>query len=225
VLLRVEYLEQGRGRVAAPLGEVGLYIGGLGFVSGGARDTAAPGAVPPQLTQWYFDDSPVILDDRRYLGKLTAAGGPLAFVEVPGLARVEWALAPFPSAVNGGRLAAGRLTLTRGGDAPDAGMTIDIYQVRNGTAGTVTGAAGGRGHSGPETLTGGPYPVWVRWMPPSLSVEAAARLVDETNRRLSDGSAGAIPADAATLQAIENEIRAGRLPVLQGGVAPLPGVN
>ena len=103
-----------------------------------------------ELDHWYFDQSIVIHNDRPYLGKLSAHGGPLLRLDIPAVAHIELALQPFRQASPQGVLQEGHLTINDG----DAN-TIEIHNVKNGKR--------------PIILPDGPYQVWVRWSAPPLS--------------------------------------------------------
>ncbi len=98
------------------------------------------------FTRWTFDGSIVIFNDTVYAGRMHVAGGPKAFVEYPGVAKVEFALRPFRGAKPIGTLIDGRLHIQT-----DDWQNVEIFDVKNGY------------HS--LTLPGGPYQVWARWTP------------------------------------------------------------
>ena len=98
------------------------------------------------FTRWSFDGCIVIFNDTVYAGRMHVAGGPKAFVEYPGIARVEFALQPFRGAKPIGTLMDGRVHIQT-----DDWQSLEITDVKNGY------------HS--LTLPGGPYQVWARWTP------------------------------------------------------------
>ena len=177
---------------------------------GPALRQAAPFAVPPTqvktqaalgLHLWHFDQSIMIQNDTRYLGKVTLSGGELVTIDITTLARLELALASFRDARPLGRLQDGVIRITG-----DRDNVIEIFNVRNGKH--------------PAVLPGGPYAVWVRWSDPSLSLADAARRVLETRRRRLDPNEtqDALP----TLEAIKDEISLGRTPVMSFAIGRIP---
>jgi hypothetical protein len=98
------------------------------------------------FTKWGFHGSIVVFNDSVYAGRMQVAGGPKAFVEYPGIARVEFALKPFRGAKPIGTLMNGRLHIQT-----DDWQSLEIFDVKNGY------------HN--VTLPGGPYQVWARWTP------------------------------------------------------------
>jgi hypothetical protein len=104
------------------------------------------------LDQFSLQDSIVILNDEKYLGKLGVAGGKLAWFEVPGLGKVEFSLIQFREAKAIGSLDNGQIKIQL-----NATTGIDIYNVRNGAT--------------PNTLEGGPYQIWVRWTPSTKTIQ------------------------------------------------------
>lgn len=119
------------------------------------------------LDSMNFAGSAVIVDSWRYAGKIHAGGTTWAFVNIPGYARIDFALQPFRDAQSLGSLQDGTLTIRKPGGTPQEGVVIDNVQI-------------GRP---PMTLPGGPYEVWARWSPAPKTVmdaleEAAAFDVD-----------------------------------------------
>ena len=111
------------------------------------------------VTNWVFNGSSVIVDGWRYAGKMNMAGGKKAFVDVAGLARVEFCLEPFRGAEPTGVLQNGTVTLTQEAEGVRQ-HTIEIHDVRTGR---------------PERIELGsrPWRVWARWTPPSRSLHDA----------------------------------------------------
>ena len=105
-----------------------------------------------RLDAWSFSSSPVILNDQEYLGRIGMSFGNFAYIDVAGLARVEFSLLRLKDAQPWGVLENGTLLITH-----EDGTTIEIGDVKNGTPQVV--------------LQGGPYQVWVRWKESSLSAE------------------------------------------------------
>ena len=104
------------------------------------------------LEHWHFQGSHVILNDQDYLGQLNMGSSPIAWIDVPGLAKVEFSLLPLTEANPEGVLENGTVRISHKNEC-----RIRVTNVRNGTPS--------------EVLQGGPYRVWVRWLDPSQTVE------------------------------------------------------
>ena len=104
-----------------------------------------------RLEYWSFPSSPVIVNDQDYIGRLAMSMGPLAFCDIPGLAKIEFSLLHLRNAEALGTLEKGVINIAHDG------TTMRISDVKNGV--------------NAEMLTGGPYRVWVRWNKPTESVE------------------------------------------------------
>lgn len=111
------------------------------------------------LEHWAFPGSPVIVNDQNYIGELNMSGSPIAFIKQPGFADIEFSLLHLKGAKPIGVLQSGTLNITR----PD-GTTVRISNVTNGSS---------------MTLPGGPYVVWVKWMPPSKSLDEVRKSLKE----------------------------------------------
>lgn len=144
-----------------------------------------------KLEAWYLRDSAVILDDMIYLGKITAAGERLAFFDVAGVGKIEFALIRFEGSKPLGELKDRTLRITG-----EDGTVIDVYNVLN-------------GHE-PMELPGGPYRVWVRWSDPTIAAEDAAQATQESlldlEKRLAEGS---LEVDAASLSRLRRRVEQG----------------
>ena len=110
-----------------------------------------------QLEAFDFTRSPVILNDEHYVGQLGMSGGTLSGIEIAGVASIEFSLFQLKDAKPLGTLKDGALFIKNGE------QTVLIAGVQNGAQ--------------PQTLTGGPYKVWVRWKAPSL-------LLSETQKKI-----------------------------------------
>src|SRR5690606_14329150 len=64
------------------------------------------------LHNWRFPDSPILVNDALYVGRLASAQSPVAFVDISGVARVEFSLYPLAGAKPWGVLKQGVITLT-----------------------------------------------------------------------------------------------------------------
>ncbi len=105
-----------------------------------------------RLELFYFSSGPVIVNDERYVGRMGAGGGELAWLELPGIGQVEFSLKRFRGAEALGALYEGTI-----GIKLEDGQRIQIDGVTNGV------------HN--QVIPGGPYTVWVRWTPSELSFE------------------------------------------------------
>ncbi len=105
-----------------------------------------------RFEQWSFRDSQIILNDQEYLGQINLHASSIAWIDIPGLAKVEFSLLPLTEAAKEGVLNNGTICITHNNET-----RIRITNVRNGVE--------------PKVLHGGPYYVWVRWMEPSQTVE------------------------------------------------------
>jgi hypothetical protein len=94
-------------------------------------DLGAGSGVDPSLTRWSFHESPVILDDRHYVGRIVElSGDSIAWLEVPGEIYLRLSLRPFEGATPTGLLRGGRIEI----DGPD-GRSLEIFQVGVGESG------------------------------------------------------------------------------------------
>jgi len=152
-----------------------------------------------RLESFGFPSSPIILNDHDYLGRLSMSSSPLAWCDIPGLAKIEFSLLPLKDSKPLGTLKQGLLRIVHEEN------TIEISGVRNGTQ--------------QETLSGGPYKVWVRWLPPSQTVEEhrekAKKHFAELRRRVQDGE---IELPPGTLERLEKTYAAGGRIGLNSGV-------
>ncbi len=95
-----------------------------------------------QAEQFYLAESPVILNDDRYLGKITLSGGEILILKIPHVGIMECSLVPFGDAEIKGTLDDGVMHLET-----FYGVTVDVYDVCT----MLTR----------QPLEGGPYQVWV----------------------------------------------------------------
>jgi hypothetical protein len=110
----------------------------------------SPKPKPLQLTGELLDlwrlsflGSRIILNDEKYLGIFEASGGELAFLQIPGIGKVEFSLKPFKNAEVLGQLDDSTIRI----ETPE-GSKLEITNV---TCGQFT-----------NPLPGGPYMVWTR---------------------------------------------------------------
>jgi len=153
------------------------------------------------LNDWHFQDSAVILNDQEYLGTLSLGGGEVAWIDVPGLAKVEFSLLPFKGAKSEGVLKGGTVRLER-----SDGTQLRITNVRNGFT--------------PTPLPGGPFQVWVRWSNPSESIEeyrdSLKRHIQELRERSKRGD---VELSKQTLERLEKATVSGGAIRIEGGVS------
>ncbi len=120
-----------------------------------------------RLHNWRFPNSPILVNDALYVGRISSSSSPVAFVDISGVAYVEFSLYELTDAKPWGILNNGIVTLTH----PDNHTEIRISDVRN-------------GGPHPVDLPGGPYRVWVRWSDPTYTVEQHRQMLVELRERL-----------------------------------------
>ena len=123
-------------------------------------ETSLPSAFDPialRLDYWNFENSPVIIDDQTYAGRVGMSGGEVIGLNISGIADVEFSMFPMTDAEPIGIVQDGTLTIDKEGE-----HTLSIVGVRHGTT---------------PVLLPGPYLVWVRWKEPSMSTEEAKTAV------------------------------------------------
>jgi hypothetical protein len=153
-----------------------------------------------RLENWSFPSSPVIVNDQDYIGRLSMSNGPLAFCDIPGLAKIEFSLLHLKNALPIGSLENGVIDI-----AHESGTTMRISDVRNGI--------------NEELLTGGPYRVWVRWNKPSQSVEeyreALKQHIASLKERVKNGELSPPP---GSLERLEKMGQSDRIVLYENGV-------
>jgi hypothetical protein len=153
-----------------------------------------------RLESWSFPASPVILNDRDYIGEMGMTGGSLAWCDIPGLARIEFSLLHLKDALPIGTLSNGVLTITH-----ESGNTLRISNVMNGTL--------------EAALQGGPYIVWVRWNKPSMSVpEFQAAMKAQLTMVKEKVKNGDMTLPPGSLERLEKMCESGRFGLLSAGV-------
>ena len=105
-----------------------------------------------EFNKWVFQGSIVVVNDRLYAGKISAAGGYKAFVDIAEVGKFEFAMQPFRDAKLLGTLKDGQIHIEG-----EEGTTVEIYDVKNGMYAT--------------QLPGGPYAIWVRQRPSTMTAE------------------------------------------------------
>jgi hypothetical protein len=123
-----------------------------------------------QLQNWRFPDSPILVNDAIYVGRISCAQSPVAMVDISGVALVEFSLYELTNSKPWGDLNHGIVTLTN----PEDHTTIQISNVSNGGPAAVE-------------LPGGPYRVWVRWSKPTYTVEQYRQVLEELRKKILDG--------------------------------------
>ncbi len=151
------------------------------------------------LEYWVFPSSPVILNDQNYLGRLAMSSGPIAWCDIPGLAKVEFSLMQLKDATASGTLEDGVINISHDG------TTLRISDVKNGR--------------NSDVLSGGPYRVWVRWTKPTQSVEEYRESLKQhlasLKKRIGSGD---LSLPAGTLERIEQMNNSGRIGMIGSGV-------
>jgi len=99
-----------------------------------------------------FRHSRIVLNDKQYIGRMSASDAEVFSIEICDIASLEFSLHPLKNAEPWGRLQNGQITLNH----PD-GTSIEIGNATNG--------------EGDQLIEGGPYTVWVRWGEPHQSVD------------------------------------------------------
>jgi len=143
-----------------------------------------------RLESWHFQGSPVVVNDQDYMGEMNMAGGPFAYCDIPGLAKIEFSLLPLKNGTPIGTLSDGVLRITH-----ECGTTLKISNVMN-----------GRG-----VLDGGPYQVWVRWKKPTQSMEefqeSIKQRIETIKERIKNGDDSLQP---GSLERLEKMLASGR---------------
>jgi hypothetical protein len=149
---------------------------------------------------WSFPSSPVIVNDQDYIGRLAMSSGPLAWCDIPGLAKIEFSLLHLKDASALGSLENGVINI-----AHENGTTLRISDVKNGV--------------NAEVLTGGPYRVWVRWNKPTQSVEEYRKSLKQHIASLKERvKNGDLSLPAGSLQRLEKMSESGRIGLTENGV-------
>jgi hypothetical protein len=123
-----------------------------------------------QLENWRFPDSPILVNDAIYVGRISCAQSPVAFVDISGIAQVEFSLYELSNSKPWGELNHGVVTITN----PEDHTTIQINNVSNGGPAAVE-------------LPGGPYRVWVRWSKPTYTVEEFREVLVNQRKKILNG--------------------------------------
>jgi hypothetical protein len=131
------------------------------------------------------------------------SGGPLAFCDIPGLARIEFSLLHLKDAEALGTLEDGVVNIIHQETA------IRISDVRNGTNGQV--------------LAGGPYRVWVRWNRPTKTIEEYRESLKHQIASLKERvQHGELTPPPGSLKRLEQLSAAARVVGMVYGIGPVP---
>jgi len=122
-----------------------------------------------KLHNWRFPNSPVLVDDAIYVGRLGFAQSPIAFIDISDVARVEFSLHKLSDSEPWGVLDQGVITL----ENPETDTQIQISNVKNGDLAV--------------ELPDGPYRVWVRWSSPTHTAEEHWEQLVKTRERIERG--------------------------------------
>lgn len=152
-----------------------------------------------QLEYWRFTSSPVILNDQDYIGRLAMSSNPIAWCDIPGLAKVEFSLLHLKDATASGTLEDGVINIAHDG------TTLRISDVKNGR--------------NADVLSGGPYRVWVRWTKPTQSVEehheSLKKQIASLKQRINSGD---LSLPSKTLEHLETMSQSGRIGLIGYGM-------
>ena len=153
-----------------------------------------------QLEYWSFPSSPVIVNDQDYVGRLAMSNGPIAWCDIPGLAKVEFSLLHLKDALALGTLEKGVINIKH-----EDGTTLRISDVKNGVNG--------------DELGGGPYRVWVRWSKPTQSVaEYRASLKQHVASLKVRFKTGDVSLSPGTIERLEKLSESDRIGLIGNGV-------
>jgi hypothetical protein len=143
------------------------------------------------LEGWHFNGSTVIVDDQDYMGELNMGTAPIAWCDIPGLAKIEFSLLHLKDASQEGTLENGVIRIAH------HGTTLRITNVMNGNGGA---------------LGGGPYQVWVRWNEPTQLIEefqeSIKKQIETIKERIRNGDQSVRP---GSLERLEKMIASGRI--------------
>jgi hypothetical protein len=153
-----------------------------------------------RLEHWSFPSSPVILNDQDYIGRFSMSASPVAWCDIPGVAKVEFSLFHLKDSLPLGTLEKGVVNIKH-----EDGTTLRISDVKNG--------------SNREVLGGGPYRVWVRWLKPSETMEEYRESLKKQIAKLKERIAnGDLNLPEGYLARMEKMSEAGRIEMSEFGV-------
>jgi len=160
-----------------------------------------------RLDAFSFNNSFVIVNDQDSVGRLNMSSGQLAGLDLS-LALVEFSLIPFRDAEPIGTFKDGTIHITH-----DSGTSIEIRNVRNGNLG--------------RALPGGPYKVFVRWSPPTMTPE---EIQEQTSAMISHFKAAIEQDDVpieqkkqlqAVVERMESNVGSDRVTMISSRLGPL----
>ena len=157
-----------------------------------------------KLTYFTFDHSDVLLNDQDYLGQMNMGSNELAYLDIPGLALIEFSLRPLLQGKPEGILKNGLLTIHH-----EDGTQIRISNVLNGI-------------QQQRTLGEEPYQVWVRWLPPTQTVDeyktALGEQLQMIRRKIENGE---MEVSEAIIRRLQQAAESGRVMHVSSGLGPL----
>lgn len=157
-----------------------------------------------KLDQWSFLDSIVLLNDQDYVGRIVARGGPMASIDLAGVAKVDFSLIPFRDAAPDGVLKDGVVTLRR-----SDGTSIQIANVAIGVPGS--------------QLSVGPYEVFVLWSEPSLTLAQYRERLEKSIAQLREKIAiDDSPHREQYLERLEKALQSDRVMMFDSSVGSIP---
>lgn len=156
-----------------------------------------------RMENWSFPACPVILNDEEYVGQLAGGSASLAWFEVLEVGIVEFSLLHLKDAHPWGTLSGGTLTIRR-----EDGTAVKISGVRNGVQ--------------QDVLPGGPYTVWVRWKPNTMTADEYRRgmqkNIDLVKEQMANGDTSFSP---ETLKQLERMSASDRPKMVSNGMRAL----
>jgi hypothetical protein len=134
--------------------------------------------------------SQLLLNENQYVGPVLGSEAEKLWVDICGVAHVEFSLYHLKNAEPWGRLQNGHITVSH----PD-GTTLDIGNVTN-------------GDDDNRIVEGGPYTVWVRWSKPLETVDEFRAELKAQRDQLKNGTANIGSGDIAAraLAALDQEL-------------------
>jgi hypothetical protein len=126
--------------------------------------------------------------------------GPLAWCDIPGLARIEFSLLHLKNSRPLGVLQNGVIDIEN-----DGGTTLHITNVKNGVY--------------QDVLSGGPYRVWVRWSKPTQTVEEYRKFLKQQIVTLKErAKSGDLSLPPGRLERLEKQSESDHVGLLSCGV-------
>jgi len=156
------------------------------------------------LEEMNFSNSPVILNDKEFLGTVGMGGAAVASIQMPGVGDVEFSLLHLKDAQPQGQLEKGVLTIHH------EKQVLVISNVTNGDR-----------H---QILEGGPFQVWVRWKSAASLEDQRRSLLESIAEMKKKAASGKSTLSDDVLQRIQ-ELDPENLPrfITSGARSPNPG--